>query len=96
VTACSRISTTLDYADADQACDAVFIGGPVALAWSRLDEQARSRSRARFLEAIRTWRHPDRTYRIRRVCHCGCVGAPAETAGVGHNERMPHRITIRD
>ena len=97
VTACSRISTTLDYADADQACDAVFIGGPVALAWSRLDEQARSRSRARFLEAIRTWRHPDRTYRIpgEFVIVAASV-APDETAGLGHNERMPHRITIRD
>ncbi len=64
VTTCSRITTTLDYSDADQACDAAFIGGPVALAWSRLDDGARRRSRARYLEAIGTWRLPDLTYRI--------------------------------
>jgi len=64
VTTCCRITTTLDYCDGDQACDAAFIGGPVALAWSRLDDEARRRSRARYLEAIGSWRHPDRSYRI--------------------------------
>jgi ubiquinone/menaquinone biosynthesis C-methylase UbiE len=34
VTTRRRITTTLDYFDADQACDAAFIGGPVALAWA--------------------------------------------------------------
>ena len=64
VTARSRITTTLNYSDGDQACDAAFIGGPVALAWSRLDDEARRRSRARYLDAIGRWRHPDHTYRI--------------------------------
>ena len=32
-----RIATMLKYADADEACDAAFVGGPVALAWSRFD-----------------------------------------------------------
>jgi hypothetical protein len=54
----------LNYPDDDQACDAAFIGGPVALAWSRLDEDARRRARARYLDAIGTWRYLDRTYRI--------------------------------
>lgn len=52
-----RIATTLDYADADEACGAAFIGGPVALAWSRLGAAARARARARYLEAIEPWRH---------------------------------------
>jgi hypothetical protein len=64
VTVRSRITTTLNYADGDQACDAAFIGGPVALAWSRLDDDARGRVRDRYLEAISTWRRPDGTYRI--------------------------------
>jgi len=64
VTVRCRITTTLDYADGDQACDAAFIAGPVALAWSRLDDEARRRSRARYLDAIGAWRLPDRTYRI--------------------------------
>jgi len=64
ITACSRITTTLDYANDEQACDAAFIGGPVALAWSRLDDDARSRARARYLDAIGTWRNRDRIYRI--------------------------------
>ena len=35
-----RIATTLAYADGDEACDAAFVGGPVALAWSRFDDHA--------------------------------------------------------
>ena len=51
-----RIATTLVYADADAACGAAFVGGPVALAWSRLDGEARERLRARYLESIAPWR----------------------------------------
>ncbi len=52
-----RIATTLHYADADAACNAAFVGGPVALAWSRFDAAARARARARYLHAIEPWRH---------------------------------------
>jgi len=51
-----RIATILNYADADEACDAAFVGGPVALAWSRFDTVARSRARARYKHAIEPWR----------------------------------------
>jgi SAM-dependent methyltransferase len=64
VTACSRISTTLNYSNDREACDAAFIGGPVALAWSRLTPEARRRVHARYLRAIRPWRGGDGTYRI--------------------------------
>lgn len=37
VTGLHRRSDMLDYANADDACDAAFAGGPVALAWSRFD-----------------------------------------------------------
>jgi ubiquinone/menaquinone biosynthesis C-methylase UbiE len=51
-----RIATTLHYADAEEACNAAFIGGPVALAWSRFDDEVRQRVFRRYLEAIEPWR----------------------------------------
>jgi ubiquinone/menaquinone biosynthesis C-methylase UbiE len=58
-----RITTTMDYADEDEACNAVFVGGPVALAWSRFDDIERARVRRRYLEAISPWQH-GRGFRI--------------------------------
>jgi ubiquinone/menaquinone biosynthesis C-methylase UbiE len=58
-----RITTTLVYADADAACDAVFVAGPVALAWSRFNDEVRARARDRYLQSIDPWRHGD-GYRI--------------------------------
>jgi ubiquinone/menaquinone biosynthesis C-methylase UbiE len=58
-----RLQATLAYADADQACDAAFVGGPVALAWARFDPAVRQRVRARYLEAIDRWRE-GRAYRV--------------------------------
>jgi ubiquinone/menaquinone biosynthesis C-methylase UbiE len=52
-----RIAATLAWADADQACDAAFVGGPVALAWAHFSEETRERVRRRYLEAIAPWRH---------------------------------------
>ena len=51
-----RVKATLRYADADEACNAAFIGGPVALAWSRFDGEVRDRVRERYVEAIEPWR----------------------------------------
>jgi hypothetical protein len=34
----------------------VFVGGPVALAWSRFDDIVRERVRGRYVEAIARWR----------------------------------------
>lgn len=51
-----RMRTTLDYADADAACRAAFVGGPVALAWSRFSDAARRRVCARYVEALAPWR----------------------------------------
>jgi ubiquinone/menaquinone biosynthesis C-methylase UbiE len=58
-----RISATLSYADADEACSAAFAGGPVALAWSRFDDDARTRVCRRYVDAIAPWRQ-ERGYRI--------------------------------
>lgn len=51
-----RIASALKYADAESACDAAFIGGPVALAWSRFDEEVRVAVRERYEHAIEPWR----------------------------------------
>jgi len=53
-----RLAGTLFYADAEEACDAAFVGGPVALAWSRFDTDVRARVRARYVDAIEPWRRP--------------------------------------
>lgn len=47
-----RISTILHYASAEEACGAAFIGGPVALAYSRFDEQTRIEAEAEYLASI--------------------------------------------
>jgi ubiquinone/menaquinone biosynthesis C-methylase UbiE len=54
-----RIDAPLSYPSANHACDAVFVGGPVALAWSRFDEEVRARVQARYLDAIAPWRVGD-------------------------------------
>ncbi|WP_372016531.1 class I SAM-dependent methyltransferase [Pseudoxanthomonas sp. 10H] len=51
-----RIDAVLEYDDGAQACDAAFVGGPVAMAWSRFDASVRQRVRRRYLQAIRPWR----------------------------------------
>lgn len=52
-----RIATMLTFSDANAACDAAFVGGPVALAWSRFNDEVRARVRARYLDSIESWRH---------------------------------------
>jgi ubiquinone/menaquinone biosynthesis C-methylase UbiE len=51
-----RVEAALDYASGEAACDAAFVGGPVAMAWSRFDEPTRRRVQARYLRAIAPWR----------------------------------------
>ncbi len=55
----ASIATTLRYPDADTACSAAFVGGPVALAWSRFDDATRSRAARRYAESIAAWRDRD-------------------------------------
>jgi ubiquinone/menaquinone biosynthesis C-methylase UbiE len=58
-----RLSTALPYADEDAAADAAFVGGPVALAYSRFDEDVRSKVRAEYTASISAFRSDD-GYRI--------------------------------
>lgn len=54
-----RIATTLHFENAEQACQAVFVGGPVTLAWSHFDAATRARVEARYLAAIGPWKCGD-------------------------------------
>jgi SAM-dependent methyltransferase len=58
-----RISITLTFADASDACNAAFVGGPVALAWSRFSDEVRARVRAAYINSIEKWSFGD-SFRI--------------------------------
>ena len=58
-----RLSVTLDYASGAEACAAAFVGGPVALAYSRFDENVRREVHAEYLASIEPHRHGD-GYRV--------------------------------
>ena len=47
-----RITTTLHYDSAEEAIGAAFVGGPVALAYSRFDERTRGEAHAEYLASI--------------------------------------------
>jgi hypothetical protein len=58
-----RLATELPYPDENAACDAAFIGGPVALAYSRFSDQTRIEVRAEYAASIRAFRSNE-GYRI--------------------------------
>lgn len=51
-----RFESSLSYADADAACEAAFVGGPVALAWERFSPEQRAEARADYLASIEPYR----------------------------------------
>lgn len=51
-----RLQTQLPYPDDDSAANAAFVGGPVALAYSRFDDETRAQVRLEYLESIRDHR----------------------------------------
>lgn len=54
--ATERLSVTLRYVSADEACDAAFLGGPVALAYGRFDPATRTEVRAEYVRSIESYR----------------------------------------
>jgi hypothetical protein len=54
-----RLATTLRYATADEALEAVFRAGPVALAYARFDERTRQAVHAEYLDSIAAYRVGD-------------------------------------
>lgn len=58
-----RISTSLQYETAADALGAAFAGGPVALAYSRFDDQTRDEAHSEYLASIAPYRDGD-SYQI--------------------------------
>lgn len=54
-----RFRTGLPFDSKEDACGAVFEGGPVALAWHTFDEETREGARAEYLESIAAYRNGD-------------------------------------
>jgi hypothetical protein len=54
-----RIAVSLHYRDDDHALGAAFIGGPVAMAYSRFDEETRTAAHAEYLDSIKAFRKGD-------------------------------------
>jgi SAM-dependent methyltransferase len=51
-----RLETRLEWTSDDDALGAAFVGGPVALAYSRFDDDTRLSAHAAYLESIEPWR----------------------------------------
>jgi len=47
-----KIETKLHYSSGEEACAATFLGGPVAMAYSRFDDTMRKEAEAEYLESI--------------------------------------------
>lgn len=54
-----RLQTTLIYASAAEACAAAFIGGPVALAYSRFSDDVKAEAQQEYLDSIQEYRAGD-------------------------------------
>ena len=55
-----RLSTTLHYGSGDEALVAAFVGGPVALAYSRFDDGTRDAAHGDYLDSIAPFRKGER------------------------------------
>jgi ubiquinone/menaquinone biosynthesis C-methylase UbiE len=55
-----RLSSVLRYDSAADACGAAFVGGPVALAYSRFDAATREAAHSEYLASIEPWRAGER------------------------------------
>ena len=59
-----RVLMTLDWKSDEEACGAMFPGGPVALPYSKFDEATRAAVHAEYLESIAQYRRPDGGYDV--------------------------------
>lgn len=51
-----KIDVILPYSSDDEACQASFLGGPVAMAYSRFDEQTRNEAQKEYIESIQKYK----------------------------------------
>jgi SAM-dependent methyltransferase len=50
-----RLGIDIEFADGDELCEGLFLGGALGLAWSRFDAATRRRVRRRLLDATEPW-----------------------------------------
>lgn len=48
-----KIETKLIYSSAEEACEALFLGGPVAMAYARFDEDTRNEAKTEYIKSIK-------------------------------------------
>ena len=70
-----RLASTLEYESAEDAADAAFVGGPVALAYARFDDTTRLAARREYLESIAAYRF-GQGYRVPGEFVVGCGEKP--------------------
>jgi len=51
-----KIETKLIYSSAEEACDASFLGGPVAMAYSKFDEKTKKEARIEYINSIEPYK----------------------------------------
>jgi ubiquinone/menaquinone biosynthesis C-methylase UbiE len=56
----TRLDVRLEWTSPDEALGAAFVGGPVALAYSRFDEPTRAEVHAEYLASLAPWRDGSR------------------------------------
>lgn len=61
---CERLTTELKFADDDEAIGAAFLGGPVALAYARFDEETRWAAEREYLDSLAEYRSASGVYRV--------------------------------
>jgi ubiquinone/menaquinone biosynthesis C-methylase UbiE len=58
-----RINTVLNYSSAEEACGAAFLGGPVALAYSKFSDDTKKEVNKEYIESIKPFKNMD-SYQI--------------------------------
>lgn len=51
-----KIETKLSYSSAEEACKASFLGGPVAMAYARFDEDTKNEAKKEYIKSIETYK----------------------------------------
>ncbi len=54
-----RINTVLDYSSGEEACGAAFLGGPVALAYSKFSDDVKKEVFGEYIESIKSFKKKD-------------------------------------
>jgi ubiquinone/menaquinone biosynthesis C-methylase UbiE len=54
-----RINSSLNYSSGEEACGAAFLGGPVALAYSKFSDDVKKEVHKEYIESIRSFKGTD-------------------------------------